>query len=173
MAEYKSIQKAMEIGKAVTRALKLAPGIGENTDKGLSGNDYTNEEKFKFSNIEDESNKTVVSGELGNPTTKIMSQNAVSRLMKNKMGIDSVMDIAHGGTGATVPCEARDNLKIYGRSEINKKLRLIPIVTQETGESTDKVISQLAVTNELDSKVDKIKVKHYQLMILLVKWKKN
>ena len=180
MAEYKSIHKGIEIDEAVTRTLKLASGIGENldkimsqkavteelknkvdkvADKGLSSNDYTNEEKFKLSNIEDEANKTVVTGESGDSTTKVMSQNAVTRLLESKMGIDSVVDIAHGGTGATVPCEARDNLKVYSRSEIDEKLRLIPIVTQETGESTDKIMSQAAVTNELDGKVDKIEGK--------------
>lgn len=180
MAEYKSIHKGIEIDEAVTRALKLASGIGENSDKimsqkavteelkskvdkvadkGLSSNDYTNEEKFKLSNIEDEANKTVVTGELGDSTTEAISQSAVTKALEGKLGVNSVVDIAHGGTGATVPCEARNNLKVYSRSEIDEKFRLIPIVTQNTGESTDKVMSQVAVTNELNGKVDKVKGK--------------
>lgn len=180
MAEYKSIHTGREIDEAVTRALNLADTTGFSPDKmmsqkaiteglnnkmeksegkGLSSNDFSDEEKLKLESIEAGANKTIVAGELGDSTTEAISQSAVTKALEGKLGIDSVVDIAHGGTGATVPCEARNNLKVYSRSEIDEKFRLIPIVTQNTGESTDKVMSQVAVTNELDGKVDKIKGK--------------
>ena len=180
MEEYKSIHTGEEIDEAVTRAFNLSETTGLNSDKimsqkaiteelnskmekiegkGLSSNDFSDEEKLKLAGIEDGANKTIVAEELGNSTTEAISQSAVTKALDGKLGIDSVVDIAHGGIGATVSCEARNNLKVYSRSEIDEKIRLIPIVTQSTGESTDKVMSQAAITNALDDKVDKIEGK--------------
>ena len=168
MAEYKSIHTGGEIDEAVSRALNLENSVGNNPDKimsqkaiteelnnkmnktegkGLSSNDFTDEEKLKLASIEDGANKTVIAGELGNSTTEAISQSAVTKALEGKFGTDSIIDIQHGGTSATTACEARDNLGVYSRNQIDEKFQVIPQVVQK------------AVTEKLDSKVDKIEGK--------------
>lgn len=168
MAEYKSVHTGGEIDEAVSRALNLTDAIGLSSDKimsqkaiteelnnkmdktegkGLSSNDFTDEEKLKLTNIEDGANKTIVAQELGNSTTEAMSQSAVTKALEGKFGTDSIIDIQHGGTSATTACEARDNLGVYSRNQIDEKFQTIPQVVQK------------AVTEKLESKVDKVEGK--------------
>ncbi len=180
MAEYKSVHTGGEIDEAVTRALNLEDTVGVNSDKimsqkavteelnskmdktegkGLSSNDFTDEEKSKLAGVEIGANKTIVAEELGDSTTEAISQSAVTKALEGKLGTDSIIDIQHGGTNATNTCDARDNLGVYSRNQVDEKLQSIPQVTQEIGESTSKIMSQKAVTNMLEGKVDKIEGK--------------
>lgn len=180
MAEYKSIHRGEKIDEAVTRALNLENTIGLSSDKimsqkaiteelenkmdktegkGLSSNDFTDEEKSKLAGIETGANKTIVAQELGHSTTEVISQSTVTKALEGKLGLDSIIDIQHGGTNATTTCDARDNLGVYSRNQVDEKFQMVPKVVQETGESTNKVMSQKSVTDKLESKVDKIEGK--------------
>ncbi len=168
MAEYKSIHTGGEIDEAVSRALNLADTTGLSPDKimsqkaitkelnskmeksegkGLSSNDFSDEEKLKLEHIENGANKTIVAGELGDSETEAISQSAVTRALERKFGTDSIIDIQHGGTSATTAGEARDNLGVYSKNQIDEKFQVISPAVQ-------KVIDE-----KLDSKVDKVEGK--------------
>lgn len=58
---------------------------------------------------------------------------------------DSLVTIEHGGTSGKTALEARTNLDIYSKSEVDSKISPVEIV-QQTGTSTTKVMSQNAVS---------------------------
>lgn len=62
----------------------LSNKVDKVTGKGLSTEDFTSAEKTKLSNIETEANKTVVVQSIGNSTTSVMSQDAVTTQLNSK-----------------------------------------------------------------------------------------
>ncbi len=90
--------------------------------------------------------------ETGTSTTSVMSQNAVSEEFK-KLGTNEVTSV-NGKKGNVVV--TADDVDTYTKSQIDSKM---PAIVQTTGTLTDFVMSQNAVTNALDLKVDKIEGK--------------
>src|SRR5699024_217265 len=82
-AQVKQMYESNPDTNAFTDTEKQAVGtIGNKVDKvvgkGLSTNDYTDDEKLKLEKIEEEANKTNIVQETGNSDTDVMSQEAVS-----------------------------------------------------------------------------------------------
>ena len=110
--------------------------------KGLSTEDYTTEEKTKLSGIESQANRTIISQTTGESTTSVMSQNAVTTSLSNKV------DLIQGKGLSTEDYTTAEKTKLSGiASEANKT-----VVVQTTGSSTTDVMSQGSVTTQLNTK---------------------
>ena len=110
--------------------------------KGLSTEDYTTEEKTKLSGIESQANRTIISQTIGESTTSVMSQNAVTTSLSNKV------DLIQGKGLSTEDYTTAEKTKLSGiASEANKT-----VVVQTTGSSTTDVMSQGSVTTQLNTK---------------------
>lgn len=128
--------------KAVTD--NLDGKVDVESGKGLSTNDYTTAEKTKLSNIETEANKTVVVQDTGTSTTSVMSQKAVTDILDEKV------DVETGKGLSTNDYTSAEKTKLSNiETEANKT-----VVVQSTGTSTTSVMSQKAVTDELDAKAE-------------------
>ena len=115
------------------------------TGKGLSTEDYTTAEKTKLSNIEAEANKTVIVQATGSSTTSVMSQNAVTSSLGDKV------DKVSGKSFSTYDYTTAEKTKLSNiEAEANKT-----VITQSTGSSTTSVMSQNAVTTQLNNKANK------------------
>lgn len=112
------------------------------TGKGLSTNDYTTAEKTKLSNIEAEANKTVIVQATGTSTTSVMSQNAVTSALGDKV------DKVNGQGLSTEDYTTYEKNKLSNIAEGANKT----VIVQSTGQNTTSVMSQDAVTTELNNK---------------------
>lgn len=125
--------------------------------KGLSTEDYTTEEKTKLSGIESQANRTIISQTTGESTTSVMSQNAVTTSLSNKV------DLIQGKGLSTEDYTTAEKTKLSGiASEANKT-----VVVQTTGSSTTDVMSQDSVTTQLNSKAT---TAQYTATLLAANW---
>ena len=125
--------------------------------KGLSTEDYTTEEKTKLSGIESQANRTIISQTTGESTTSVMSQNAVTSALNNKV------DLIQGKGLSTEDYTTAEKTKLSGiASEANKT-----VVVQTTGSSTTDVMSQDSVTTQLNSKAT---TAQYTATLLAANW---
>ena len=125
--------------------------------KGLSTEDYTTEEKTKLSGIESQANRTIISQTTGESTTSVMSQNAVTSALNNKV------DLIQGKGLSTEDYTTAEKTKLSGiESEANKT-----VVVQTTGSSTTDVMSQDSVTTQLNSKAT---TAQYTATLLAANW---
>ena len=116
--------------------------VNKVTGKGLSTNDYTTAEKTKLSNIEAEANKTVIVQATGSSTTSVMSQNALTSALGDKV------DKVSGKSLSTNDYTTAEKTKLSNiEAEANKT-----VIVQSTGSSTTSVMSQNAVTTQLNNK---------------------
>lgn len=125
--------------------------------KGLSTEDYTTEEKTKLSGIESQANRTIISQTTGESTTSVMSQNAVTSALNNKV------DLIQGKGLSTEDYTTAEKTKLSGiASEANKT-----VIVQTTGSSTTDVMSQDSVTTQLNSKAT---TAQYTATLLAANW---
>ena len=125
--------------------------------KGLSTEDYTTAEKTKLSGIESQANRTIISQTTGESTTSVMSQNAVTSALNNKV------DLIQGKGLSTEDYTTAEKTKLSGiASEANKT-----VVVQTTGSSTTDVMSQDSVTTQLNSKAT---TAQYTATLLAANW---
>lgn len=125
--------------------------------KGLSTEDYTTEEKTKLSGIESQANRTIISQTTGESTTSVMSQNAVTSALNNKV------DLIQGKGLSTEDYTTAEKTKLSGiASEANKT-----VVVQTTGSSTTDVMSQDSVTTQLNTKAT---TAQYTATLLAANW---
>ena len=125
--------------------------------KGLSTEDYTTEEKTKLSGIESQANRTIISQNTGESTTSVMSQNAVTASLINKV------NLIQGKELSTEDYTTAEKTKLSGiASEANKT-----VVVKTTGLSTTDVMSQDSVTTQLNSKAT---TAQYTATLLAANW---
>lgn len=113
----------------------VSQSTGDSTTQTMSQSSITTSLSQK-ANI---SSLPTISQSTGSSTTSIMSQNAVTNALNAKASINSLSRVATSGS----------------YSDLTNK-PTIPSVSQSTGSSTTSVMSQNAVTNQLNNKVDKI-----------------
>ena len=145
----------------VTSQNSVTSALGGKVDavqgKGLSTEDYTTAEKTKLSGIESQANRTIISQTTGESTTSVMSQNAVTSALNNKV------DLIQGKGLSTEDYTTAEKTKLSGiASEANKT-----VVVQTTGSSTTDVMSQDSVTTQLNSKAT---TAQYTATLLAANW---
>jgi hypothetical protein len=166
---YDNLETAKEMIKAA-----LDKKVDKESGKGLSTNDYTNEEKNKLAGIEEEANKTIVDSELNLESTNPVENKVVSEELNtkaNKVEVEEALDTKADKVDVEEALNTKAD-KIAVEEALKTKAdkqEVAEALDTKVDKESGKGLSTNDFTNEEKEKLSKLDIKSNENIIEVIK----
>lgn len=166
---YDNLETAKEMIKVA-----LEKKVDKEDGKGLSTNDYTNEEKIKLAGIEEEANKTIVDSELSLESTNPVENKIVKEALDTKADKIAVEEALETKADKIAVEEAlntkADKIAVEEALETKAdKQEVAEALDTKVDKETGKGLSTNDFTNEEKEKLSKLDIKSNENIIEVIK----